>query len=99
MINHVVLFKLKEYSSEEKSKVIAELKTLLEGLIDKIEVVKFIEVGVNYELKAKSYDLALFSHFETLEDLDEYRVHPEHLKVVKRIGETTISRAAVDYVF
>ena len=99
MINHVVLFKLKEYSPEEKSKVIAELKTLLEGLKDKIEVVKFIEVGMNYELQAKSYDLVLLSHFETLEDLDEYRVHPEHLKVVKRIGEITVSRAAVDYKF
>lgn len=99
MINHVVLFKLKEYPPEEKSKVIAELKSLLESLKDKIEVVKFIEVGVNYELEAKSYDMVLFSHFETLEELDEYRVHPEHLKVVKRIGETTQSRAAVDYEF
>lgn len=99
MINHVVLFKLKEYSTEEKSKVIAELKTLLEGLKDKIEVVKYLEVGLNYELEAKSYDMVLLSHFETIEDLDEYRVHPEHLKVVKRIGETTVSRAAVDYIF
>ncbi len=99
MINHVVLFKLKEYPQEEKSKVIAELKTLLEGLKNKIEVVKFIEVGVNYEPEAKSYDIVLLSHFETLEDLNVYRVHPEHLKVVERIGETTVSRAAVDYEF
>ena len=99
MINHVVLFKLKEYSPKEKNEAIIELKTLLERLKDKIDVVKFLEVGVNYELEAKSYDLVLLSHFETLEDLDEYRVHPEHLKVVKRIGETTVSRAAVDYEF
>jgi len=99
MINHVVLFKLKEYPQKEKSKVIAELKTLLEELKDKIEVVKFIEVGVNYDLEAKSYDMVLLSHFETLEDLNVYRVHPAHLKVVERIGETTVSRAAVDYEF
>lgn len=99
MINHVVLFKLKEYPAEKKNDVIAELKTILEGLKDKIEVVKYLEVGVNYELKAKSYDMVLLSHFETLKDLDEYRVHPEHLKVLKRIGETTLSRAAVDYEF
>lgn len=99
MINHVVLFKLKEYPGEEKSKVIAELKALLEGLRNKIDVLRFLEVRVNYELEAKSYDLVLLSHFETLDDLDEYRVHPEHLKVIKRIGETTVSRAAVDYKF
>ncbi|MCG6188405.1 Dabb family protein [Maribellus maritimus] len=99
MINHVVLFKLNDYSKQEKQAVIAELKAALEGLKGKIEEVKYLEVGVNYELEAKSYDLVLISHFESLEDLDVYRVHPEHLKVVKRIGETTSARAAVDYEF
>ena len=32
MINHVVLFKLKNYSVEDKSRIIAEMKSLLEGL-------------------------------------------------------------------
>jgi hypothetical protein len=99
MINHVVLFKLKDYPPEEKNQIIAELKDLLEGLKEKIKEVKFLEVGQNYEMEAKSYDLCLISHFNNLEELDKYRVHPEHLKVVKRIGETTVSRAAVDYVF
>lgn len=99
MINHVVLFKLNDYSKQEKLAVIAELKAALEGLKEKIDEVKYIEVGVNYELEAKSYDLVLISHFESLEELDVYRVHPEHLKVVKRIGETTSARAAVDYEF
>ena len=99
MINHVVLFKLKDYPSDEKAKVLAEIKSLLEGLSDKIPEVKFIEVGLNYEVDAKSHDICLLSHFETIEALDKYRVHPEHLKVVERIGETTVSRAAVDYVF
>lgn len=99
MINHVVLFKLKDYQEEEKAKIIAELKDLLEGLKDKIDEVKFIEVGTNYELQAKSYDIVLLSHFDSVEDLDKYRVHPEHLKVVERIKETTSERAAVDYTF
>ena len=99
MINHVVLFKLKDFFGEEKVKVIAELKSLLEGLKDKISEVKYIEVGVNYELEAKGYDIVLLSHFESVEDLDKYRIHPEHLKVVARIGETTVSRAAVDFNF
>ena len=99
MINHVVLFKLKDYPTEEKKEVLAELKSLLEGLKDKIEEVKFIEVGLNYEVDAKSHDICLLSHFESVEDLDKYRIHPEHLKVVNRIGETKVSRAAVDYEF
>ncbi len=99
MINHIVLFKLKPYSLNEKSQVLAELKTSLLALKDKISVVKYLEVGENYELDSKSYDLALISHFETIQDLDVYRVHPEHMKVVKLVGEVTESRAAVDFNF
>lgn len=99
MINHVVLFKLKDYPEAEKVQVIAELKGMLEGLKEKIEEVKYIEVGTNYEIKAKSFDIVLISHFENVDDLNKYRVHPDHLKVVERIKETTTERAAVDYSF
>ncbi len=99
MINHIVLFKLNEYPEEEKVKIISELKSLLEGLKDRIDEVRYIEVGVNYELNAKSYDVALISHFESVEGLNKYRMHPEHKKVVVRIAETTSARAAVDFEF
>lgn len=99
MINHVVLFKLKDFPVEKKKEIIAELKSLLGGLKDKISELKYIEVGTNYELNAKSFDIALITHFDSLEDLDKYRVHPEHQKVVARVVETTAERAAVDYEF
>mgnify|MGYP000188684257 FL=1 len=99
MINHVVLFKLKEYPAEQKQKVVSELKTMLLELKEKITELKYIEVGENYELDAKSYDIALLTHFESLEDLDKYRVHPDHKKVVNYVAEVTESRAAVDYRF
>jgi heme-degrading monooxygenase HmoA len=99
MINHVVLFKLKDYPAKEKAKVLGELKTILERLQEKIFEVKFIEVGINKDLESKNYDLALVSYFENEKDLDAYREHPEHLKVVERVKETTVERAAVDYFF
>ncbi|MBN2637343.1 MAG: Dabb family protein [Prolixibacteraceae bacterium] len=99
MINHVVLFKLNEYPEEEKKKVISEMKSELEGLKDKIKELKFIEVGVNYQLNSKSFDIVLLSHFNNLEDLDVYRDHPEHLKVVDKIAGWASARAAVDYEF
>jgi hypothetical protein len=99
MINHIVLFKLKDYSEDEKPMIIAEMKALLEGLNGKIEALKYIEVGVNYELNTKNFDVALISHFETLEDLDKYRVHPEHKKVLDRFAQFRLERAAVDFRF
>ena len=63
MINHVVLFKLKDYPETEKPLIIAEMKSLLEGLKGKIDELKYIEVGVNYELNAKScFTNACWSH-------------------------------------
>jgi hypothetical protein len=99
MINHVVLFKLKDYPEVEKQQTIDEMKSLLENLNGKIEELKFIEVGVNYELNSKSYDLVLISHFENIEDLDKYRVHAEHKKVLNRFAELRLERAAVDFEF
>ena len=99
MLNHVVLFKLKEYPDAEKREILEKIKSALEGLKDKIKEVKHLEVGLNYEFEAKSYDLCLISHFENEAALDVYRVHPEHLKVIELVQETTVSRAAVDFEF
>ena len=99
MINHVVLFKLKDYSETERPVLITEMKSLLEGLKGKIDELKYIEVGVNYELNSKSYDLALLTHFNSVEDLDKYRIHPEHKKVLARFSELRLERAAIDFEF
>ena len=100
MINHVVLFKLKKYESEsEKQNIIGSIEDALLSLLGKIDELKFIEVGVNYELVSKSYDVCLITHFESVEHLDSYRIHPEHLIVAELIGQHAVERAAVDFEF
>lgn len=100
MIKHVVLFKLKEFESEDQKAVVRnKIKQALLALKDKIEVLKYMEVGNNYELITDSYDICLISHFETLSDLEIYRVHPEHLKVIELIMPNKISKAAIDFEF
>jgi hypothetical protein len=99
MINHVVLFKLKKNHKKKKEEILTELKTALESLKDKIQEVKFIEVGLNHKSETDDYDIILLSHFETIADLDIYRTHPEHLKVVALFADVVESRAAIDYKF
>jgi hypothetical protein len=100
MINHVVLFKLKKYDSEdEKQAAVTTIKEALLSLSGKIDELKYIEVGCNYELDAKSFDICLITHFESIEALDAYRVHPEHVKVAGLIGQHAAERAAVDFEF
>ena len=98
MINHIVLFKIKDYPIEKKTAVTDELKIMLEELKGKIDVIRFLEVKLNHEIVSKNYELVLFSHFDSFEDLEKYRIHPEHQKVVKRVAEITDSRAAIDYI-
>lgn len=100
MINHVVLFKLKKYNSPgEKQSEIGKLEEALLSLSGKIEALKYIEVGVNYDLDAKSHDICLITHFESLDQLEAYSIHPEHLKVVELMRQHAIERAAVDFEF
>lgn len=100
MINHVVLFKLKEFKSDtEKNDIRSKFVNALLDLKDKIDVLKHIEVGSHYTLNAPSYDIALITHFESLEDLEAYKVHPDHLKVVELVKEIITERAAVDFEF
>lgn len=100
MINHVVLFKLKEFqSAQEKDEALATFKSMLLNLKNFIPELKHIEVGTNHPNAAPAFDLCLISHFENLEDLDIYKVHPEHIKVVDFVKTVTTDRAAVDYEF
>lgn len=100
MINHVVLFKLKEFDNEsEKSDIRDQIKISLLALKDKIKELKYIEVGNNYQLNAASFDVCLITHFDSIEDLKVYAAHPEHLKVVALVRENAVERAVVDFEY
>ena len=100
MINHTVLFKLREFDSEDQKGVVrAKLEHALLALKDKIDVLRYIQVGQNVEFNSSSFDICLVTHFESLHDLEVYRVHPDHLKVVELVKSSTVDRAVVDYEF
>jgi hypothetical protein len=99
MIKHIVFFGLTE-NAEGKTK--AEnarlIKSGLENLIHLIPELKTIEVGINcVDAPKDNFDIALYTEFESMEDLNIYQEHPEHKKVSAYIGKVKTSRAAVDY--
>ncbi|GAA0081629.1 MULTISPECIES: Dabb family protein [Clostridium] len=98
MIKHIVMWKLKEFV-EGKSKLENAniLKTSLEDLQNKIDVLKLIEVGVNINDSKQAYDVVLYSEFENLEDLNLYQNHPDHLKVGEFINKVKEERIVTDY--
>lgn len=99
MVKHIVLFKLKNTTTdEEKSRVMNSFKEAIEALPDKIPVIRKIEVGLNIT-PSEFYDIALYSEFDSREDLDLYANHPEHIAAGKILAQSKESRACVDYEF
>ncbi len=94
MIKHIVLFKFKE---ENKEVFMKQAKQELEDLVDTIDELKGMEIGINYLGDDKMPDLSLTSTFDNKEGLKVYATHPAHLKVVQLIKPMAIGRWVVDY--
>ncbi len=98
MVKHIVLFKLKEeLSATEKNTVMNDFKTAIEALPASISVIRHIEVGINSNPK-ETWDMALYSEFDTMEDVEIYATHPDHVAAGKIIASARQDRACVDYV-
>ncbi len=93
MVKHIVMFKLTEKTSENM-----ELATdSLRSLENKIETLKFIEIGTDFLESDRSYDIVLTAHFENQEGLKTYSSHENHLPVVKIMRSLCSSSVVVDY--
>ena len=94
MIKHVVMWKFKEHEEER-------MRKFLKGLNDLKEIIPEIqsmETGININPQ-NDYDTILISEFESMEDLEKYKTHPEHVKVSSLCKEIRVSRQAIDYQF
>lgn len=98
MIKHVVMWKMKEDALGKTAKENAEkmVKELL-ALEDQVKELVYVEVGVDFLHSVRSFDVALFAQFKTVEDLNAYAIHPEHLKVIDFIKSVTKESVAVDF--
>ncbi len=98
MIKHLVMFKLKE-NAEGATKIENALKLVskLEDLKEHIPEIVQMEAGCNCNPSDAAYDVALYSSFVNREELEKYRIHPEHVKVAAFIGNVAEDRAVVDY--
>jgi len=59
--------------------------------------VRHLEVGMDIRVDHDPSDLVIYSEFDTVEDLQAYQVHPEHVRVARLVGEMRETRAVVDY--
>ena len=97
MVKHIVLFKLKNDISEaEKQAVALKFKVAIEALPEVISFIKHVEVGININ-PSEQWDIALYSEFNTLEEVKAYSAHPAHVAAANLLAEVKESRSCVDY--
>jgi len=89
------MFKFKEENRVQNIEIVEQK---LKDLVEKIDVLKSMEVGVDFNGSERAFNLSLYSTFESKEDLKTYATHPEHLKVVALIKEVTLESKVVDYI-
>ncbi len=95
MIRHIVFFKLKDNSKANKQ----QIKDVILPLKEKIDVIKFYQVGINFSNEERAYDLALVSDFDSVDDLESYAVHPEHLKIISQLKNEGVTTKVVDFEY
>jgi len=88
------MFKFRDENKEQNLEIVK--KRLLE-LVKLVPSLKSMEVGINFTVADRAFDMSLYSTFDTKEALGEYATHPEHLKVVELIKSLTLESKVVDY--
>lgn len=97
MIQHIVLFKLKEeIQGEAKAKLIREIESKFEALPDEIKELRALNVRPNRNPE-EEYDFVLLAKLESKKDLHAYSNHPAHQALSASLLKPNIEkRAAVD---
>ena len=98
MIKHIVMWKVQEMDGSSKIESARQIKSELEALNGQIKGLLRLEVGIDFLKSDSSYDVVLYSEFESKEALDDYQNHPLHVQVATHtIKPVVTSRIVVDY--
>lgn len=98
MIRHIVLFKLKEFSSEvERIDAIEKILINFRSLIGEIPQIRNYKVEKDIIGGPNSFDVIIDSNFDSLDDLKAYQSHPAHLFAVEQNKAWSEKKVVLDY--
>ena len=98
VVKHIVMWNLKGETEAQTHDCAVSLKAKFESLLGKIPGMQHIEVGIDISHVDYACDVVLYSEFTSIEALNIYATHPEHLRVRSELGDMRIARYQVDYV-
>ncbi len=100
MIRHIVLFKIKDFSSEsERNEAVQNVLMTFRSLVGQIPQIRQYRVEQDCVGGPASYDVIIDSTFDTLEDLKAYQAHPAHLDAAASNRQWSSGKVVGDYFF
>lgn len=100
MIRHVVLFKIKDFSSEsERNEAIQKVLGTFRSLIGQIPQIRQFRVEPDCVHGSSSYDVVIDSVFDNMDDLKTYQAHPAHMEAVALNRQWSDHKTTGDYFF
>ncbi|MGH8787384.1 MAG: Dabb family protein [Cupriavidus necator] len=97
MIKHIVMWKVKGETAQERADAQQRIKAAFEALPGRIPGLRHVEVGIDVSRVDYACDTVLLAEFESLAALKAYADHPEHLRVREQLAGLRIARHQVDY--
>lgn len=98
MVHHIVMWNFKpEIEDAKKPEIMAAMKEELEGLVGKVPGLLSLEF-VSNPIPSSTHEIALVSTLEKAEDIANYAVHPEHVRVANNFVRPFVyNRSCLDY--
>lgn len=97
MVNHYVFWNFNDsLTKEERVEAGMKIKELLEAVGKAVPGVVSLKV-LTTPLESSNRDVALISRFESIEALNAYQVHPEHVKAGSYVGSVATNRTCFDF--
>lgn len=97
MIKHIVMWNVRGDTPKRKQEAALFLKNRFETLIGRIPGLKKLEVGIDISGADYACDVVLYTEFDTVQSLEAYASHPDHLRVKQELGDSRTVRHQVDY--
>jgi hypothetical protein len=98
MIKHIVMWKLKDFAEgADKAANMAKMKQKLESCAQLVPGTLKFEVALAQPGLEATYDVVLYSEFDSKASLDAYADHPVHVAVKPFIGAVRSERQCMDY--
>jgi len=98
MIKHIVLWKFRDqaegHTKEENMDTVRARLLALQGVVPQL---KSMQIGKDVLHSDMSFDMGLICAFDSLEDLQAYKVHPAHQAVSAFVKLVRTDRVSLDF--